>query len=152
MQILITPYVIQSMTAERGLGSAAGGLLASALFAGMLLGSWSVGVLTDSFSRKAWFIVTVLASSILSLMSAFAYGLVVALLRVATGFALGGTMLVSFAYFSEHLPSKNRGRWLVVLESFWAVGTILAVVMAWLILPRFTEGGWRYLFGLSAIP
>ena len=46
------------------------------------------------------------------------------------------------------MPRENRGRNLVLLESFWAVGTILAAGLAWLLVPTF---GWRSLLASSAL-
>jgi putative MFS transporter len=51
---------------------------------------------------------------------------------------------------AEYLPTKDRGRFLVYLESFWAVGTIAAAALAWAFIPNFA-GGWRYLVGASAV-
>jgi len=50
--------------------------------------------------------------------------------------------------FAEYLPTRNRGRWLVILESFWGVGTVAAAALAWLLVPTL---GWRYLLATSAI-
>lgn len=43
-------------------------------------------------------------------------------LRALTGFGLGGALPLDFALYAEYLPSRNRGRNLVLLESFWALG------------------------------
>jgi putative MFS transporter len=51
--------------------------------------------------------------------------------------------------FSEYLPTQKRGRYLVLLEAFWALGTIVAAGLAWLVVPRL---GWRWLLALSAVP
>jgi MFS transporter, putative metabolite:H+ symporter len=66
-----------------------------------------------------------------------------------TGFGVGGTLPVDYSIFAEYLPSKKRGRYLVLLESFWALGVIAAAGLAWLIVPNF---GWRWLLAASAIP
>jgi putative MFS transporter len=43
----------------------------------------------------------------------------------------------------------NRGRYLVYLEAFWALGALAAAGFAWLIVPRI---GWRWLLAVSAVP
>jgi MFS transporter, putative metabolite:H+ symporter len=53
-------------------------------------------------------------------------------LRLLTGVGVGGTLPVDYAMMAEFLPPKRRGRWLVALEGFWAVGTILVALVAWL--------------------
>ena len=44
---------------------------------------------------------------------------------------------------SEFSPAKWRGRLLVLLESFWAYGWVLAAVIAYFIIPQY---GWRVAF------
>ena len=46
------------------------------------------------------------------------------MLRLLTGIGVGGTLPVDYAMMAEFLPPGRRGRWLVALEGFWAVGTI----------------------------
>jgi putative MFS transporter len=73
-------------------------------------------------------------------------------MRFLTGLAIGGTLPVDYAIMSEFLPAKQRGRFLVYLESFWSLGTIVVALLAWLLIPRFPEDGWRWLLAISAIP
>ncbi|WP_288481629.1 MFS transporter, partial [uncultured Deinococcus sp.] len=73
--------------------------------------------------------------------------------RVLTGFAIGGTLPVDYAMMAEFVPTARRGRFLVYLESFWAVGTVAVAALAWGLsaaLPP--EEGWRWLLGLAAVP
>jgi len=52
---------------------------------------------------------------------------------------------------AEFLPSDRRGRWLVLLESFWAVGTILLAVLA-LVALRWGSDAWRVIFLVTGLP
>jgi putative MFS transporter len=52
---------------------------------------------------------------------------------------------------AEFLPSDRRGRWLVLLESFWAVGTVLLAVLA-LVAQRWGIDAWRVIFLVTGIP
>jgi len=111
-------------------------------------GLW--GRLSDKIGRKTGFILTIAFDSLFGLASAFAPNFTVfIILRALTGFGVGGTLPVDYAMFSEYLPAKKRGSRLVILESFWALGTVAAAALAWLIVPRF---GWRVLFAVSALP
>lgn len=56
---------------------------------------------------------------------------------------------MDYSIFAEYLPRNKRGRYLVYLESFWALGTIVAAGLAWLVVPPFF---WRVLLALSALP
>jgi putative MFS transporter len=62
---------------------------------------------------------------------------------------VGGTLPVDYSIFTEYLPTRQRGRYLVLLEGFWALGSIAAAGLAWLVVPTL---GWRWLLALSALP
>ena len=68
--------------------------------------------------------------------------------QVAAHHRDGGAVPLDFSLFAEYLPTRNRGRWLVILESFWGVGTVVAAGLAWILVPTL---GWRYLLGSSAL-
>lgn len=153
MEVLLIAFAIPSLIGAWGLSRAQAGLLGTALFVGMMVGAWGWGSLADRIGRRPGFILTILIDSFFGLLSAFAPTYAVLLvLRALTGFGVGGTLPVDYAITAEFLPRKVRGRWLVYLESFWAVGTLVAAGLAWLIVPPFPELGWRLLFAASAVP
>jgi putative MFS transporter len=150
MEVLLISFALPAIGEEWGLSNAQKGLLGTAIFLGMLAGAWTWGWLSDRIGRKTGFISTVAIDSIFGLLSAFSpsFGWLV-LLRALTGFGVGGTLPVDYSIFAEYLPAKKRGRYLVLLESFWALGTVVAAGLAWLVVPRL---GWRWLLGISAVP
>jgi putative MFS transporter len=153
MEVLIISYVIPNVIREWSLTSGQAGLIGTAIFIGMLVGAWFWGTITDYVGRKIGFQLTVLVDSVFGFLSALSPGYVwLLLLRAVTGFGVGGTLPVDFTVFSEYLPKRNRGRYLVLLESFWALGTIVVAGLAWLILPRAPNVGWRVLLAVSAVP
>jgi len=153
MEVLLIGFAIPSLIADWGISRAQGGQLASALFFGMLVGAWGWGMLSDYVGRKFGFVATILIDSVFGLLSAFSPNFwILIIFRFLTGLGVGGTLPVDYAIFGEYLPTKNRGRYLVYLESFWALGTIIAAGLAWLIVPRLPEVGWRYLLAASAVP
>ena len=70
-------------------------------------------------------------------------------LRFCTGFGLGGELPAASTLISEFSPKKIRGRNVIILESFWAWGWILAALVAYLLIPVY---GWRMAFWVGAIP
>jgi putative MFS transporter len=150
MEVMLISFALPAMGAEWSLGAAKKGLLATAIFVGMFVGALFWGRLADRIGRKGAFVATIAVDSIFGLASAFAPSFPVFLaLRALTGFGVGGTLPVDYGMFTEYVPAQDRGKRLVLLESFWALGTVAAAGMAWLIVPRL---GWRALFAVSAVP
>lgn len=150
MEVLLIAFALPAIAEEWGLTPAQRGLLGTAIFLGMLAGALVWGRLSDLVGRKVGFVSTVAIDSVFGLLSAFApsFGWLLAL-RSLTGFGVGGTLPVDYSIFAEYLPSEKRGRYLVLLEAFWALGTIVAAGLAWLIVPTL---GWRWLLAVSAVP
>ena len=98
-------------------------------------------------------IVTVLIDAVFGLASAFSTSFEMLLfLRLLTGIGVGGTLPVNYAMMAGFLPPRHRGRWLVALEGFWAIGTILVALAAWGASLWAGEQAWRWLFVLTALP
>ena len=148
-EVLLLGFALPSIIGEFGLTPTQGGLTVTATFAGMLVGAWFWGTISDYIGRRTGFQLTVLVFAVFGLLSAFAPGWEwLLVLRFVTGFGLGGALPLDFSLYAEFLPTENRGRNLVILESFWAVGTIVAAGLAWLLVPSF---GWRPLLATSAV-
>lgn len=150
MEVLLISFALPAIRREWGLSPTQAGLLGTAIFLGMLVGAWFWGTISDRLGRKPGFILTILIDSGFGLASAFSPNFPTLLvLRALTGFGVGGTLPVDYAIFAEFLPREKRGRYLVLLEAFWALGALVAAGLSWLVVPR---AGWRLLLGLSAIP
>jgi putative MFS transporter len=148
-EILLLAFALPAISAEFGLSRAAGGLLVTSTFLGMLVGAWFWGLVADRVGRRAGFQLTVLIFAVFGTLSALAPNpSTLMVLRALTGFGLGGALPLDFALYAEYLPSRNRGRDLVLLESFWALGTIAAAGLALLLVPTV---GWRPLLASSAL-
>lgn len=150
MDILLISFALPAIGQEWSLNNTQKGLLSTAVFVGMLIGAYVWGRSSDLIGRKVGFISTVGIASIFGLLSAFAPSFTwLVVLRLLTGFGIGGMLPVDYSIFAEYLPKENRGRYLVLLESFWALGTLLAAGLAWLIVPHY---GWRLLLAVEVIP
>lgn len=122
-------------------------------FVGMMVGAWGFGQLADRYGRRTVLIFTVLLDAVFGIASAFAPDLMwLIVLRFLTGAAVGGTLPVDYALMAEFLPPARRGRWLVALEGFWAVGTLVIVVAAWLLTANAVEDAWRWIFIITGTP
>ena len=153
MQVLAVGFTAASIAATFGLTVPQALQTGTLFFLGMLIGAVGFGRLADRIGRRRVLIVTVACDAVFGILSIFAPNFVVLLvLRFLTGAAVGGTLPVDYAMMSEFLPARSRGRWLVMLEGFWAVGTLIVALAAWLIALAGLTDGWRYIFAVTAIP
>ncbi len=121
-------------------------------FSGMLVGAFAFGRLADRIGRRPVLMMAVVLDACFGVASAFAPDLGwLLVLRFLTGIGVGGTLPVDYTMMAEFLPSDRRGRWLVLLESFWAVGTILLAILA-LVALRWGEDAWRVIFLVTGLP
>ncbi|WP_429809489.1 MFS transporter [Ensifer sp. B1-9] len=153
MQVLAVGFTAASIAATFGLAVPQALQTGTLFFLGMLIGAVGFGRLADRIGRRRVLIVTVACDAVFGMLSIFApsFG-VLLLLRFLTGAAVGGTLPVDYAMMSEFLPARSRGRWLVMLEGFWAVGTLVVAVAAWLVTRAELTDAWRYIFAVTAIP
>ncbi len=150
MDILLVGSVVAAVTSIWGLTPQTSGLIISANLAGMFVGAALAGILADRLGRKTVFQVTLLAYSILTGISALAFNAFsLGLVRFLAGIGMGGELPVASTLVSEYAPARLRGRMIVILESFWAYGSVLAALIGYLLIPAF---GWQVAFLVGAIP
>jgi putative MFS transporter len=153
MQVLAIGFAAPSLALSFGLTVPQAIQAGTAFFLGMLLGAWGFGRLADRIGRRNVLVATVLIDAVFGLASAMAGSFPMLLgLRLLTGIGVGGTLPVDYAMMAEFLPPARRGRWLVALEGFWAVGTIAVALAAWALSLRGVPEAWRWLFVLTALP
>ncbi len=153
MQVLAVGFTAASIAQSFGLTVPEALQTGTLFFLGMLIGASVFGRLADRFGRRRVLLLTVACDGIFGLLSAFApsFGALLAL-RFLTGVAVGGTLPVDYALMAEFLPSRSRGRWLVLLEGFWAVGTIVIALAAWAASLSVAEDAWRWILAVTALP
>lgn len=153
MQVLAVGFTAASIAASFGLTVPQALQTGTAFFLGMLLGALGFGRLADRIGRRRVLIVTVACDAVFGTLSIFAPDFtILLLLRFFTGAAVGGTLPVDYAMMAEFLPARNRGRWLVLLEGFWAIGTLIVALAAWAASLAGVADAWRYIFAVTAIP
>lgn len=153
MQVLAVGFTAASIAATFGLTVPQALQTGTLFFLGMLLGAAGFGRLADRIGRRRVLIITVACDALFGTLSVFAPDFTILLvLRFLTGVAVGGTLPVDYAMMAEFLPARNRGRWLVMLEGFWAVGTLIVALVAWAVSLAGIADGWRYIFAATAIP
>ncbi len=150
MDVGMISFVVAALAKEWKLDPGQIGLLTSINSVGMAVGAAAAGILADRFGRKSVLLWTLLIFSAASGLSAFATGFaVLCVFRFITGFGLGGELPVASTLVSESMPAAERGRAVVLLESFWALGWIISALIAFFVIPDY---GWRTAFIIGAVP
>lgn len=149
MEVMLLSFVGPAVQTEWKLSSTKESLITTVVFAGMLVGAYSWGVVSDRFGRRRGFLFTAMITSMAGLCSALAPNYILLLIcRFLVGVGVGGGPVL-LAWFLEFVPAPRRGTWLITFQGFWTVGTVVEAGLAWIIMPRW---GWRWLLGFSALP
>ncbi|HZP95992.1 MAG TPA: MFS transporter [Candidatus Limnocylindria bacterium] len=150
MDVILISFVLTPIGREFALDATRIGFVASAGFVGMFVGAAVSGRLADRYGRRLVFTWTLVLFSVGAVLSAIAptYETLLAA-RVVAGLGLGGELPVASTLVSELSPRAQRGRMIVLLESFWAYGTIAAGLVAITVIPAY---GWRWAFVVGAVP
>ncbi|SOE52062.1 Niacin transporter NiaP [Orrella dioscoreae] len=152
MQVLSIGFSAPSIAKTFGLTIPQALQTGTLFFVGMLIGAFAFGRLADRIGRRPVLMIAVIIDAVAGVASAFAPEFAWLLfLRFLTGVGVGGTLPVDYTMMAEFLPADRRGRWLVLLESFWAVGTILLAILA-LFASTYGEDAWRIIFFVTGIP
>lgn len=152
MQVLSIGFSAPSIAATFGIALPQALQTGTWFFVGMLAGAFAFGRLADRIGRRPVLMAAVVVDACFGVASAFApdFGWLL-VLRFLTGVGVGGTLPVDYTMMAEFLPSDRRGRWLVLLESFWAVGTVALAVLALFAL-RWGPDAWRVIFLVTGLP
>jgi MFS family permease len=145
--------VIPAVIAAWSLSKAEAGSVGSVSLIASAIGGWFFGALTDRYGRTRVLQLTILCFSVFTFLSAFAQNLPQLLvLKALQGLGFGGEWAVGAALISEAVRDEYRGRVMGTIQSGWAVGWGLAVVLFGAVFSVTPENGWRWMFGLGLVP
>ncbi|WP_457108613.1 MFS transporter [Methylobacterium sp. P5_C11] len=144
IDVALLTFLLGAIVAAFGLTPTEAGRLAAMTFAGQLVGNILAGTASDRFGRRAVFQVTMVVWGLASLAAAAAWSLPVLMAcRFLIGVGVGGEAPVAQAMVSEIVPAQVRGKYIAILEGFWAVGYVLSGAISFFVLPYL---GWRWAF------
>lgn len=146
----VIAFVLPVLASEWGLSTAQMGYIGSIGLLGMAVGAVLAGSAADKFGRKAVFSFTLIIYSVATGLCGLAWNYESLLVfRFLVGFGLGGELPVAATLMTEYSPPGKRGRFVVLLESFWGAGWLVAALISYLIIPRY---GWQMAFFIGALP
>jgi MFS family permease len=129
---------------------------AGTIIALTLLG-WGVGgmiggILADYLGRKRTMMLAILAYSLVTGLSAFAWDwMSFAALRFVVGVAIGSEWVTGASIVSELWPDRARGRGVALMQCGLGLGFFLASLI-WANVGGMGPDAWRYMFLLGVLP
>ncbi|MBE9399913.1 MAG: MFS transporter [Acinetobacter sp.] len=143
-------FILTSMAEEWNMSASEKGWVVSIGFVGMAIGAVFSGGLADRIGRRTVFAMTLVIYSIATALCAFAPNLMWLLIfRFIVGLGLGGQLPVAVTLVSEYIPAHVRGRFIVLLESFWGLGWLVAALVSYFVIPSY---GWHIAFLIGGLP
>lgn len=125
------------------------GLIAAGALFGILIGSPLGGWAGDKFGRKPLFMIDIALFSVASSMQFFVDSHVLLLVvRLLMGIAIGAEYSVGWPMLSEFAPAHLRGRLLGATLVAWYAGFMLAYLFGY-VLVRNTDLSWQFILGTS---
>ncbi len=150
MDVMLYAFALDSIKNEFGLTSAQAGGLASVTLVASAIGGVASGFLADRFGRVRMLMVSILFYSVFTALTATSQTVEQLILwRVLVGLGMGAEWSAGSVLVAETWPAKHRGKAIGFMQSGWAIGYILAAMLAAVILP---SAGWRWLFVIGIAP
>ncbi|MDX2230924.1 MAG: MFS transporter [Leptolyngbyaceae cyanobacterium bins.349] len=145
------------------LSPAAVGAVAVAAIVGSLVGSLTLGPLTDRIGRQRMLIADVALFVVATAGTALAWNAAALIgFRFLVGVAIGADYPISVAYITENVPARWRGRMVIGAFTFQAVGALLGAIAGFTIILAFQaiypdavsptiQYAWRWMLGVGLV-
>ncbi|MFD1126238.1 MFS transporter [Lentilactobacillus raoultii] len=148
MDVGLLSFIMSIVHKQWALTNSQTGLISSISTVGMVCGGFYFGRLADKIGRKNTLIATLLTFSVGNLILAGSPGFFVFLaIRFFVGMGLGGELPVAATYIADIYKGHKRSQMLILADSFWAVGWLLASFLSFLLTPVL---GWRGILIITA--
>lgn len=128
------------------------GLVAAALYLGMLVGGIVSGPIGDLTGRRVVLLYGLLLNSgfgVSAALSSTPWQLVLS--RLFMGFGIGSVVSCLLALTSEHTPPRHRGFYLNFVSAFWTIGSLYVAALAVVLFGQL-DRSWRLYSLVNALP
>ena len=150
----VLPLSLFAITAYFGLTTGQAGLLNTVTLVVSALGGALAGILADRIGRVRTLMITVVTYAVFTVLCGFAANYeMLMVFRALQGLGFGGEWAAGAILVAEYCKPQYRGRTVAFIQSSWAVGWGLSVIVytaVFSFLPQ--DVAWRVLFWTGAIP
>ncbi|KND43385.1 MFS transporter [Streptomyces stelliscabiei] len=148
------PLSMVALTAYFGLDDGQTGLFTTVTLVVSAIGGAAAGVLADRIGRVKALMITVVTYAVFTVACGFAPNYETLLVfRALQGLGFGGEWAVGAILVAEYASAKHRGRTLGAIQSSWAVGWGLAVIVYTTVFSFLDDDlAWRVMFWTGALP
>ncbi|WP_217185494.1 MFS transporter [Streptomyces sp. AC495_CC817] len=148
------PLSMVALTAYFGLDNGQTGLFTTVTLVVSAIGGAAAGVLADRIGRVKALMITVITYAVFTVACGFAPNYETLLVfRALQGLGFGGEWAVGAILVAEYASAKHRGRTLGAIQSSWAVGWGLAVIVYTMVFSFLDDDlAWRVMFWTGALP
>jgi MFS family permease len=148
------PLSMVALAAYFGLDSGQTGLFTTVILVVSAVGGAIAGVVADRIGRVKALMITVATYAVFTVACGFAPNYETLLVfRALQGLGFGGEWAVGAILVAEYASAKHRGRTLGAIQSSWAVGWALAVIVYTLVFQFLGDDlAWRVMFWTGALP
>ncbi|MGQ0587828.1 MAG: MFS transporter, partial [Gammaproteobacteria bacterium] len=154
MDFMVYPLVIGTVIGLWQIDRGTAGLAVTLTLLFSAVGGWGAGYLSDRIGRVRTLQITILWFSAFSLLCAFAQDFTQLMIcRALLGLGFGGEWAAGAVLIGETIRAEYRGRAVGFVQSGWAIGWGLAVLIQaalYSLLPP--EEAWRWMFAFGALP
>ncbi|MFD9794855.1 MFS transporter [Streptomyces sp. NPDC059070] len=148
------PLSMVAIGAYFGLDHGQTGLLTTVTLVVSAVGGALAGILADRIGRVKALMITVITYAVFTVACGFAPTYETLMVcRALQGFGFGGEWAVGAILVAEYASSRHRGRTLGAVQSAWAAGWALAVIVYTLVFHYVdADTAWRVMFWTGALP
>ena len=155
MDFMLYAMALGQLRAYFGFDDSVAGILGTVTLVMSGVGGLTFGYVADRFGRTRALMATIAIFSLASLGAATSMTVIQLLLwRALLGLGMGGEWASGAVLVSETWPAAHRNKAISIMQSGWALGYIIAALMAALILdlPSLGNNAWRVLFLVGVLP
>ena len=129
------------------------GMIGASALIGVFLGGFAGGWFTDKYGRQILYTIDLVAIGLFSLAQYWVESaLVLFVLRLFIGIAVGADYPIATALLAEFAPQKYRGPFVGFLLVMWFVGAAAGYIVGDLMLRTEHMDAWRWMLASAALP